>query len=86
MWYSTLWWIGNSILEKPDTHFQGRSSGHGVQQHGSNGYGAVYSLTIQNHEMRFLFFSSEDGGCKFLENIGTYLPEEMVLHLIRPQT
>jgi len=55
MWYSTLWWIGNSILEKPDTHFQGRSSGHGVQQHGSNGYGAVYSLTIQNHEMRFLF-------------------------------
>jgi hypothetical protein len=32
------------------------------------------------------FFSPEDAGFKFLENTGTYLPEEMVLHLIRPQT
>ena len=53
MWYSTVWWTGNSILEEPDTHIQGRSSGHGVEQLSSMaqiyGYGAVYSLTIQNH-------------------------------------
>jgi len=45
------------------------------------GYGAVYSLTRWG-----FFFSPEDGGCKFLKNTGTYLPEEMVLYLIRPQT
>jgi hypothetical protein len=36
MWYSIVWWIGDRILEKPDAHFQGKSSGHGVEQHGSN--------------------------------------------------